>query len=103
KPFRGYIKSALDAHVTARANEQDGAPPDEAERARMLDYAYQRYTRTSAIFGTIEDGRQMVDQAVAAGVDEIACLVDFGVEYETVMGSLPHLERLVASYSRPKL
>lgn len=97
-PFRSYIKSALDAHVAAKAKEQGGAAPDEAERAKMLDYAYQRYTRTSAIFGTVEDSKEIVDQAIAAGVDEIACLVDFGVDYTLVKGSLAHLEQLVSSY-----
>jgi natural product biosynthesis luciferase-like monooxygenase protein len=97
-PFKDYIRSSLDAHVRAAAEEKGGAAPSEAEKARMLDYAYQRYFKTSGIFGTIDDGRQIVDQAIAAGVDEIACLVDFGVDYGIVKDSLAHLERLVAGY-----
>jgi natural product biosynthesis luciferase-like monooxygenase protein len=97
-PFKDYIRSSLDAHVRAAAEEKGGAAPGEAEKARMLDYAYQRYFKTSGIFGTVEDGRQIVDQAITAGVDEIACLVDFGVDYAVVMESLAQLERLVASY-----
>jgi hypothetical protein len=97
-PFKDYIRSSLNAHVQAAAEEKGGAAPSEIERARMLDYAYQRYFRTSGIFGTVEDGRQIVDQAIAAGVDEIACLVDFGVDYGIVRNSLIHLERLVSAY-----
>jgi natural product biosynthesis luciferase-like monooxygenase protein len=98
KPFRGYIKSALDAHVATLIEKGGGALPDEAERAKMLDYAYERYTRTCAIFGTVEDGREMVEATKAAGVDEIACLVDFGVDYAVVKDSLVHLKRLVGMY-----
>jgi acyl-CoA synthetase (AMP-forming)/AMP-acid ligase II len=36
----------------------------------------------------------MVEALSAAGVDEIACLLDFGVEAELVLSSLPHLNRL---------
>jgi natural product biosynthesis luciferase-like monooxygenase protein len=97
-PFKDYIRSSLDAHMRAAAEQTGGAAPSEVEKARMLDYAYQRYVRTSGIFGTVEDGRGIVDQAIAAGVDEIACLVDFGVDYAVVKTSLAHLERLVAGY-----
>jgi natural product biosynthesis luciferase-like monooxygenase protein len=94
-PFRSYIKSSLDAHVATLVAQRGGDMPDETERAKMLDYAYERYTRTGAIFGTVADGQDMVAQAKAAGVDEIACLVDFGVDYEIVLESLDHLETLV--------
>jgi len=97
-PFRGYIRSALDAHVATLVAQRGGETPGEAERKKMLDYAYERYTRTGAIFGTVEEGRAMVEQTMAAGVDEIACLVDFGVDYDVVRESLAHLERLVSVY-----
>ena len=36
------------------------------------------------------------------GVNEIACLIDFGVDFDATMGGLPHLARLsdLASQSR---
>jgi natural product biosynthesis luciferase-like monooxygenase protein len=97
-PFKGYIKSALDAHMKAAIDQNGGTPLTEEEKGKMLEYAFQRYFRTSAIFGTVEDGREIVDQAIAAGVDEIACLVDFGVAYPVVMESLTPLKQLVAGY-----
>jgi natural product biosynthesis luciferase-like monooxygenase protein len=98
-PLKDYIRSSLNAHVTAAATEKGVAAPSEEQRAAMLEYAYQRYYKTCAIFGTVEDGRAMVDQALAAGVDEIACLVDFGVDYGVVRESLANLERLVGFYA----
>lgn len=101
-PFKDYIKSALDAHMKAAIDEKGGAAVSEDEKLKMLDYAYQRYFSTAAIFGTPEDGEEIIDQVIAAGVDEIACLVDFGVDYSIVMESLTYLERCVSKYSRGK-
>ena len=36
----------------------------------------------------------MLAKCAAIGVTEIACLLDFGVETETIMQSLPHLKEL---------
>ena len=95
-PFKKYIKSSLDVHV--KAMQQNNGEMSEDEKEKILEYAYYRYFRTGAVFGSVEDGKQVVDQAIAAGVNEIACLVDFGVDYDVVMESLPYLKELVAHY-----
>jgi natural product biosynthesis luciferase-like monooxygenase protein len=97
-PFRAYIASSLDAHMKAREQQGGGAAPQGAEREKMLDYAFSRYYDAAAIFGSVEEGARVVDRAIDAGIDEIACLADFGVPYETVMESLPSLERLARGY-----
>lgn len=97
-PFRVYIKSALDAHLQADAENRGATPPGPEEKAKILDYAYQRYFQTSAIFGAAADGARIAEQAIAAGVDEIACLVDFGVDYAIVREGLPHLAKLAAAF-----
>lgn len=99
RPFRKYIASAVEAHLAARAANQAGiASLTEEEKARILDYSFERYYRSCALFGTVGECRRVVDQAVAAGVNDIACLVDFGVDYGQVMDSLPYLKTLVSSY-----
>ncbi|MCK4842352.1 MAG: LLM class flavin-dependent oxidoreductase [Methylococcales bacterium] len=98
-PFKDYIKSSLDAHLKAAVDENGGQELSEIEKGKMLEYAYQRYFKTGAIFGTVDDGKDIVNQAIAAGVNEIACLVDFGVDYSVVMESLVHLKHLVSHYS----
>jgi len=96
-PFKDYIRSSLGAHLKARA-EPGAAPLDAGEQENILQYAFERYFETGALFGTVEQGRQRVRQALAAGVDEIACLMDFGVDYAAVHDSLPYLEQLVSSF-----
>jgi natural product biosynthesis luciferase-like monooxygenase protein len=97
-PFKDYIKSSLDAHLKAVVDEYGGTVLNEAEKGKMLEYAYRRYFKTGAIFGTVEDGRDIVDQAIAVGVNEIACLVDFGVDYSVVRESLTYLKCLISNY-----
>ncbi|MGH9350214.1 MAG: MupA/Atu3671 family FMN-dependent luciferase-like monooxygenase [Vicinamibacterales bacterium] len=101
RPFKEYIRSSLDGHVAAGLGTSGRVGLEdigEREKAKMLDYAYERYFSTCALFGSVDDGRQVVEHAIQAGVNEIACLVDFGVDYGVVKDSLPHLETLVSSY-----
>ncbi|KJV07773.1 MupA/Atu3671 family FMN-dependent luciferase-like monooxygenase [Methylocucumis oryzae] len=98
QPFKHYIKSALDAHVEAAVQQSGGITPSEDEKSKMLDYAYQRYFKTGALFGTVSDGRRVVDEAIKAGVNDIACLLDFGVEQSVVYDSLRYLAELVNDY-----
>ncbi len=98
-PFKAYIKSSLNAHIqTLEESSVMNEGVSEPEKTKILDYAYQRYVKTAAIFGTVDDGRKVVDEAMAIGVNEIACLVDFGVDYALVKESLTYLEQLVSHY-----
>ena len=36
----------------------------------------------------------MIDRLKAIGVDEVACLIDFGIDFDSVISSLHHLETL---------
>ena len=60
----------------------------------LLEYAFERYYETSGLFGTPQRCLAMVDKLSEAGVDEIACLIDFGVATDTVLAHLPHLKGL---------
>ena len=102
-PFRQYIQSSLNAHVNAGAVTGASADLSDADRAKVLDYAYQRYVRTGALFGTPDTARDMIDQVIAADVDEIACLMDFGADYDIVRHGFTHLAQLAQHYSSPLL
>ena len=57
----------------------------------LLDHAFERYFETSGLFGTPERCAQMVERVRGAGIDEIACLIDYGIPTATVLQSLPAL------------
>ncbi|MDX2184122.1 MAG: LLM class flavin-dependent oxidoreductase [Gemmatimonadaceae bacterium] len=66
--------------------------PDEMEA--LLAYSFERYYETSGIFGTPERAAGMVDRVKGADVDEIACLIDFGIDSELALAHLYHLNKL---------
>jgi natural product biosynthesis luciferase-like monooxygenase protein len=64
------------------------------DRDALLAHAGERYLRTSGLFGTPERCAATVARLEAIGVDEIACLIDFGVPAADVLASLPLLDRV---------
>ncbi len=72
----------------------------EEEMDALLDHAFERYYETSGLFGTPQNCVQMVDRVRAAGVDEIACLVDFGMSVEDVRRGLPGLAQVMQEANR---
>jgi len=110
-PMKEYLKSAVDLVKKAAwhfpVNKDRDAKADKrlAELAAsndlsaedleaLLEHAFERYYETSGLFGTPETCIQLVNRLKEIGIDEIACLVDFGVDSEQVLASLKHLNRL---------
>ena len=60
----------------------------------LLAHAFDRYYQTSGLFGTPETCMEMVDRLKLANVDEVACLIDFGVDVDSVISNLIYLDRL---------
>jgi natural product biosynthesis luciferase-like monooxygenase protein len=107
QPMKDYLRSSLAllrdvvhsfsaSRETAIGNRQDldlrGIADSDLEV--ILDSAFERYFETSGFFGTPTTCARMVERCKRAGVDEIACLLDFGVPTERVMASLSHLSQL---------
>ncbi|MFR9673716.1 MupA/Atu3671 family FMN-dependent luciferase-like monooxygenase [Streptomyces sp. TR02-1] len=100
EPFSKYLASSFDlvihAAKAAGANEValdlDKMGPSDIDF--LVSQAFDRYFETSGMFGTVEDCLRMCETLHEVGVDEIACLIDFGVETGTVLSSLEHLDRL---------
>lgn len=73
----------------------------EEEMEAILDFAFERYFEDSGLFGTIPDGVQRVEQLKRIGVDEIACLIDYGIEPATVMAGLEPLAEVLRLSNAP--
>ena len=104
EPLREYLRSAISLERVAAATggsisggkvltDTQAAQSDEDE---LLDIAFERYFNTSALMGTVDTCQQFVQTLEEIGVDEIACLVDFGVDHGLVRRSLESLARLTA-------
>jgi len=60
----------------------------------LLEHSFGRYYETSGLFGTPTDCVAIVDRLKRIGVDEVACLIDFGIDSETVFSQLTQLDEL---------
>ncbi len=57
----------------------------------ILNHAFERYFETSALLGTPETCLRTVEKLKKVGVDDVACLIDFGVDSEKVLDHLQYL------------
>ena len=95
RPFCDYLRSSLDLIGNlARSWGRDIAAADftEEDMEALLAHAFDRYFETSGLMGTPETCLQMIAQLQEIGVDEVACLIDFGVAPDLVLASLELLD-----------
>ncbi|WP_439111429.1 MupA/Atu3671 family FMN-dependent luciferase-like monooxygenase [Lentibacter sp.] len=57
----------------------------------ILEFAFERYFEDSGLFGTVEDCLDRVEQLKRIGVDEIGCLIDYGIDPDVVLEGLKPL------------
>lgn len=111
-PFREYLRSALSLEQLAAVGggaisgghkiaAQD-LPPDMVED--LLDVTFERYFEGGSLMGTVDSCEAMVQRLTDAGVDEAACLVDFGAgDTEAVLRSLEIVNELRDRFSTGRL
>ena len=73
-----------------------GLEPEEMDA--ILEFAFLRYFDDSGLFGTVDEAVARAEQLSAIGVNEIACLIDFGVATDTVLESLKPLASVVNQF-----
>jgi natural product biosynthesis luciferase-like monooxygenase protein len=101
-PFREYLRSAvsLEQESAGGGGVISGGrqiAPETIGKNRMeemLDIVFDRYFRSASLMGTPSSCMEFINQLEAIGVDEIACLLDFGVSPEQVLESLKHVAAL---------
>lgn len=90
EPFLRYLESSIDLWQNKWGDL--GNHP----REKLVAYAFERYFRTSALFGSVERCADFARRLRDAGVDEVASLIDFGVEDAVTLDALPWLARVRA-------
>lgn len=95
EPLQAYLRShvsLMESLVHSMNLPIDVHDPRLAEQ--VAAFAFERYQRSSALIGSPTSCLSMIDQAITAGTDEIACLIDFGVPIDRVIESFEHILRL---------
>jgi natural product biosynthesis luciferase-like monooxygenase protein len=96
EPLCAYLKTSFD--LLAGLGDATGAGTDirslpEAELDALVRQAFGRFFDTAALLGTPESCADMIDRLKGVDVDEVACLIDFGVAEDEVLAALEHLAR----------
>jgi len=108
QPMKDYLRTAMNliaqhawSFPAFKKHAKEGASfddnfstlsPEDADA--LLDHAFERYYETAGLFGTPETAMRMVARCKEIGVDEIGCLIDYGIDSDTVLVHLEHLNRL---------
>ena len=95
---RRLARDPLMAYLGTHMQQRDSyLPPGEvrsADREALLELAHDHYVERASLIGTPDSCARLLRSLERAGVDEIACLVDFGVAPEAVRAGLLHLDRV---------
>ncbi len=92
-PLRTYIR----AHMEHTRELLDTRTLSSADEEELLDHAQERYLTSAGLFGTEAECRSRLSELRSLGVDEVACLMDFGMSSDAVLKSIDRLGRLSVS------
>lgn len=102
-PLQRYLVHSLDLNLRA-AKLPTGAPTFDlagAEPPIVVRRAYDRYLTSDGLFGSVTEALRVVRRVRAADVDEVACLIDFGVPTEAALAGLERLDDLRRAAADP--
>jgi natural product biosynthesis luciferase-like monooxygenase protein len=97
EPFLAYLKSSYSLAAGWAQKVMPGfdvADVTEADLDFVLGRAFDRYYGESGLFGTPADAARTLERLEDAGVDEVACLIDFGIAADDALESLDLLAAL---------
>ncbi|MBT5900535.1 MAG: LLM class flavin-dependent oxidoreductase [Opitutaceae bacterium] len=102
-PFTRYLREnlhLLTGLAASRGQSVDVATLSDTDKTAFVDFLYDRFVATRALFGSTEKCAPLVAELAAAGVSEIACLLDFGPAEDDVLAMLPELAKFRMEMAR---
>jgi natural product biosynthesis luciferase-like monooxygenase protein len=103
-PMCDYLKHSFDlvARLSATTGDEefDVSELDESDVDFLVNRAFERYFVTSGLFGSMDTCLDMLDKLASLGVDEVACLIDFGVDTASTLDSLDQLALVRAELAK---
>lgn len=96
EPMTSYLKTYLKQFQKMAIEAGRSVDRDSLEVAAL---AYRHFFRENTLLGTQAKCARVVDAVSACGANEIACLIDFGLDPDAVLAALPRLAELAAHYA----
>ena len=94
-PFKRYLEHWMNLEQAAHEGGNVGRPrPSDFSEdllEQLRESAFRKYLGGLSLMGTINQCRELVGLLETHGIDEIACLVDFGIARETVLEGIRRL------------
>jgi len=100
EPLKAYLQTYINQfRPMAGDSVVDQSSP---EMQSLLDTVFEHYFEQNSLLGTPDKCAATIEKIAAAGVNDLACLLDFGLDDATTMEGLRHLAELRRSME-PKL
>lgn len=111
EPFRAYLRSAISLEEKAAisggsisgGHRIEPHQITEGMMEDLLDATFERYFESASLMGTESKCMSFLERLMDIGVDEVACLVDFGVPAEAALASLGRLAGLREAFSAERV
>ncbi|HYO59462.1 non-ribosomal peptide synthetase, partial [Archangium sp.] len=97
EPLLRYFRSSVDifsGFAASQGLKVDVRTLTPKDMEALLEHGLERYLEDGGFFGTPESCTGTVERVRRLDIDEVACLVDFGVGVEATLVSLQHLDTL---------
>ncbi|MEU0539051.1 MupA/Atu3671 family FMN-dependent luciferase-like monooxygenase [Nocardia sp. NPDC005978] len=94
QPLRAYLwsqKEVIDSAARYLIGDIDLDELSTDDRDTLIDFAFDRYYGSRSLVGTEASFSARTQQLRDIGVDEIACLVDFGLDSSTIVAGLKRI------------
>lgn len=95
EPLAEYLRT----HLAQRDRYVQIDRITERDKQALADLAVEHYLEHASLLGTPQSCSQRIDRLASVGVDEIACLLDFGLDPSHVLAGLEPLDAVRAAHA----
>ena len=102
KPYCEYLKSnigLLKNLGSSRGHSVDMTAMSAKDLDNFVNFLFERFASSRGLIGTPETCFDLLEQLERVGVDEAACLLDFGPNADLILKHLPYLNQLKEHYN----
>src|SRR5215510_1324408 len=96
-PLMSYLRIYINQFLTFGYGADEVT---EEDKRTIVAKAFEHYFEHGALIGTPGKCSRLIDRLIGLGVNDIACLIDFGLDFDSVMRSLGYLNELRAHYAQ---
>jgi natural product biosynthesis luciferase-like monooxygenase protein len=96
-PLMSYLRIYINQFVNFG---YEAGEVTEEDKQAIVAKAFEHYFEHGALIGTPGKCSRLIDRLIGLGVNDVACLIDFGLDFDSVMRSLGYLNELRAHYAQ---